>query len=126
MDAEASVEIWNRAVVARGGPAPRAGDTALSSAMAFHNMVMSGGFDHAFDVLTPDQIAEASNGYRYLKFDSVAELIDRVPAALDAALDDQIEELEARYAALVPQDQTLADHFEAALRERPEDFAPVA
>jgi hypothetical protein len=123
MDAD-STEIWNRAAMAKGGPAPRLGNTSLSSALAFHNMVMSGGIDHAFDVLTTDQIAAAADGYRYLHLEPIADLIGQAPAALSEEDDDTIEELDDEYNELVPPDQTLVDRFETALQHSPEDFAP--
>lgn len=126
MDVDASVEIWNRAASAGGGPTPGAGDRALSSALRFHGMVMSGGLDHALDVLTTDEIAAAADSYRYLQLGPVADLIARAQAAFGRADDDALEQLDDEYDDLVPEEQTLGDHFEAALATHPEDFAPVS
>ena len=125
MDIDRSTDIWNRAATEGGGSTPRPGDAALSSALAFHNMVMSGGIDHAFDVLTSDQIAAAADGYRYLELQPIADLIGHVPAAIADEDDDRIEELDNEYGELVPLDQTLVERFEAALQRSPEDFAPI-
>ena len=127
MEIDRSREIWNRAAMAHGGPAPRSGDTALSSALAFHNMVMSGGIDHAFEVLTNDQIAAAADGYRYLNLLPIVDLIGRAPAAIGNDDDeDAIEELDNEYSEVVPMDQTLVERFEASLQRTPEDFAPIS
>jgi hypothetical protein len=115
--------IWNRAAMADGGPAPGPGDTALSAALRLHSMIMSGGLDHALDVLTPEDFASAAGGFRYLQLSDVADLVEQ---AQDAPSDDILEELDARYSALVPRDQVISDQFEALLQQRPDDFAPAS
>jgi hypothetical protein len=124
MDADTQTIIWNRAAMADGGPTPRRGDTALSAALRLHNMVMSGGLDHTLGVLTPEALASAADGFRYLLLGDVAELVEQ---AHDAAGDDDLlDELDARYSALIPRDQVIGDQFEALLQQRPNDFAPVS
>jgi hypothetical protein len=86
-------------------------------------MIMSGGLDHALDVLTPEDFASAANGFRYLQLSGVAELVEQ---AQSAPSDDLLEELDARYSALIPRDQLIGDHFEALLQQRPDDFAPAS
>lgn len=126
MGTETSDEIWNRAATERGGSAPGPGDAALSSALAFHNMVMSGGVDHAFDVLTHEEISAAAGGYRYLRLDQIADLIDRAKTTVDSADEGAIQEIDDEYSELIPQDRTLLEHFEAALQRNPEDFSDVS
>src|SRR6185295_1996960 len=109
MDADTQTIIWNRAALAGGGPAPRAGDEALSAALRLHNMIMSGGLDHALDVLTPEDFASAASGFRYLQLSDVAELVE---LAQGAPTDDLLEELDVRYSALIPRDQVIGDQFE--------------
>jgi hypothetical protein len=123
MDADTQTIIWNRAATAGGGPAPRPGDTALAAALRLHNMIMSGGLDHALDVLAPDDFAAAASGFRYLQLGDSAELVEQAQAATS---DDQLEELDARYSALIPRDQVLSDRLEALLQQRPGDFAPAS
>jgi hypothetical protein len=123
MDADAQTIIWNRAAMAGGGPAPGPGDTALSAALRLHNMIMSGGLDHALDVLTPEDFASAAGGFRYLQLSDVADLLEQ---AQGAPSDDLLEELDTRYSALIPRDQVIGDQFEALLQQRPDDFAPVS
>jgi hypothetical protein len=86
-------------------------------------MIMSGGLDHALDVLTPEDFASAAGGFRYLQLSDVADLVEQ---AQDAPSDDILEELDARYSALVPRDQVISDQFEALLQQRPDDFAPAS
>jgi hypothetical protein len=123
MDADTQTIIWNRAALAGGGPAPRAGDEALSAALRLHNMIMSGGLDHALDVLTPEDFASAASGFRYLQLSDVAELVE---LAQGAPTDDLLEQLDARYSALIPRDQVISDQFKALLQQRPDDFAPAS
>ena len=123
MDADTQASIWNRAATAGGGPAPGPGDTALSAVLRLHNMIMSGGLDHALGVLTPGDFASAAGGFRYLQLSDVAELVEQ---AQGAPGDDLLEELDARYSALIPRDQVIGDQFEALLQQRPGDFAPAS
>jgi hypothetical protein len=123
MDTDTRTIIWNRAALAGGGPAPGPGDTALAAALRLHNMIMNGGLDHALDVLTPEDFAAAASGFRYLRLSDAAELVEQ---AQDTAGDDQLEELNARYNALIPRDQVIGDHLEAVLQQRPGDFGPAS
>lgn len=123
MDADTQAIIWNRAAMAGGGPAPGPGDTALSAVLRLHGMIMNGGLDHALDVLTPEDFASAAGGFRYLQLSGVAELVEQAQAAPGG---DLLEELDARYSALVPRDQVIGDQFEALLRQRPGDFTPAS
>lgn len=123
VDADAQTIIWNRATLAGGGPTSRPGEKALSAALRLHNMIMSGGLDHALDVLTPEDFAAAASGFRYLQLSGVAELLE---LAQDALADDLLQQLDARYSSLIPRDQVISDQFEALLQERPDDFAPAS
>lgn len=123
MDADTETIIWNRAATA-GGPTPRRGDTALSAALRLHAMVMSGGLDHALDVLTAEEFASAADGFRYLRLGDVAELVEH---AHDAAGDDDLlEKLEDRYSALIPCDHVIGDQFDAYYGNVPTTSHPRA
>ena len=122
MDADTQTIIWNRAAMAGGGPAPGPGDTALAAALRLHNMIMSGGLDHALDILTPEDFASAASGFRYLQLSNVAELLEQ---AQGAPSDDLPDDLDARYSTLIPQDQVIADQLQALLQQHPDDFAPA-
>ena len=86
-------------------------------------MIMSGGLDHALGVLTPEDFASAAGGFRYLQLSDVAELVEQ---AQGTPSDDLLDELDARYSALIPRDQVIGDQFEALLQQRPGDFAPAS
>jgi hypothetical protein len=81
MDASTQTIIWNRAAMANGGHAPGPGDAALAAALRLHNMIMSGGIDHALDVLHPEDFAAAASGFRYLQLSDVAEVVERAQGA---------------------------------------------
>src|SRR6185437_11293239 len=53
----------------------------------------------------------------------VAELVE---LAQGAPTDDLLEQLDARYSALIPRDQVISDQFKALLQQRPDDFAPAS
>jgi hypothetical protein len=86
-------------------------------------MIMSGGLDHALNVLTPEDFASAASGFRYLQLSDVAELVEQ---AQRAPSDDLLEELDDSYSALIPRDQVIGDQFEALLQQRADDFAPAS
>lgn len=69
--------------------------------LRLHDMIMSGGLDHALDVLTSEDFAPAAGGFRYLQLNDVAELVEQ---ARGAPSDHLAEEPDARYSALIPQD----------------------
>jgi len=89
--------VWNRAI-ADPGPDARSGDHALHSALAFHNLVMSGGVLDAVGRLSTEELTATYDGYRWLGLDSVADLISSIQSEIGAgALDDKdrVDALEA-------------------------------
>jgi len=126
VDSDTRTAIWNRAAMAGGGAAPGPGDAALSTVLSFHSLVMNGGLDHALDMLTPDDLRAAVDGYRYLGMDSVAiaEVVRGATAALSDEDDDLLDELGARYDDLAS-DETIDHRFAALTTLRPDDFAPT-
>ena len=85
---------------------------------------MSGGLDHALDVLTPEDFASAADGFRYLRLDHVAGLVS--DALSGAREDGLLEALDARYNELIPRDAVIDDQLGILLTERPADFAPAS
>lgn len=85
-------------------------------------MIMSGGLDHALDVLTPEDFASAAGGFRYLQLSDAAELVEQALAASE----DGVVELDARHSALIPRDEVIGRQFAALLQQRPSDFAPTS
>jgi hypothetical protein len=56
----------------------------------------------------------------------LSDVADLVEQAQGAPSDDLLEELDARYSALIPRDQVIGDQFGALLQQRPDDFAPAS
>ena len=56
--------------------------------------------------LTPKDFAAAASGFRYLHLSGTAELVEQ---AQDAPSDDPLEQLDARYSALIPRDEVIGD-----------------
>lgn len=94
---------------------------------------MNGGLLHSIENHTQEQLEQAVAGYRYFDLEDAAVVVESVAqrvAAIDLDVDpDAAERLEAeaddRYAAVIPQDSTIADQFERLFRQRPEAFAPL-
>lgn len=125
-------EVWNRAAMASGGPEPREGDTAIASVLAVHNMAMSGGLLDTVERFSPEHLAAAEAGFRWLRLDAAAEVVAMVRQEVEAcALDDEdrAEALETRaddeYALVIPTDQTIVDAFEVRFAQAPTAFAPI-
>jgi hypothetical protein len=118
--------IWNRAC-AGGGSDPRAGDRALAALLIAHGLTMNGGVLHAVECLTPSEMSDAQSGYRFFGLDAVADLLSRARRVFEADDDLASQEslLDRQYAALVPNDSSVAERFEKHWRENPSDFAPL-
>jgi hypothetical protein len=114
-------KIWNRAAMESGGSKAREGDRALSDLLLAHGMVMNGGLGHALEALSENELAAAARGYRFFGLDIVASLIEN---SIDAP-EDEVDQADVRYGALIPSDQTLVDRFEAHYDASPHDFALI-
>lgn len=127
-----SDEVWNRATMAGGGRDPSEGDIAIASVLAVHNLAMNGGLLDAVERLSPEQLAAADAGFRWLRLEAAAGVIAMVRQEIEAgALEDErrADELEARadddYALVIPTDQTIVDAFEVRFTEVPTAFSPI-
>jgi hypothetical protein len=114
-------QIWNRAAMESGGSKAREGDRALADLLLAHGMVMNGGVGHALEVLSSDKLAAAARGYRFFGLDVVASLLEHSANATE----DEVDQADARYGALIPGDQTIIDRFEALYSVSPQAFAPI-
>jgi hypothetical protein len=121
MQLSSADQIWNRAAMESGGSKAREGDRALSDLLLAHGMVMNGGVGHALEALSSDELAAAARGYRFFGLDVVALLIEHSVNATE----DEVDEADARYGALIPSDQTLVDRFEALYAASPHTFASI-
>jgi hypothetical protein len=123
--------IWNRATHG-GGDRPREGDAALSAALAFHGLAMNGGVLHAFEVLGPEELGRARDGFAWLELSDVAQFLEETAQLIAATnWDDEeaIDALEAgaddRYEVVLPNDQALEDAFRRRFATRREAFSQV-
>jgi len=115
-------QIWNRAALEAGGAEPRDGDKALAALLLLHGMVMNGGVDHAAEVLSSEEFESALEGFLYFGFDALARLLE---SANGPITETEVEQLNTKYAAAVPNDGTLVHAFHVKLLAAPESFAPV-
>jgi hypothetical protein len=123
-------EIWNRAAMHGGGPAPRSGDVALAAALRLHSLTMSGGLVDAIGSLRTAELDAAESGYRWLGLDMAAQVVAIVRSEIGhGALDDdeRAESLELRadegYTQAIPTDQALVNAFQARFFDDPQAFA---
>jgi hypothetical protein len=124
-------QIWNRATQG-GGDQPRAGDAALSAALAFHGLAMNGGVLHAYEVLSPEELGRARDGFAWLELSDVARFLeDTAQSIAETNWDDEdaVDALETnaddRYEMVVPHDQALEDAFRQQFATRREAFSPI-
>jgi hypothetical protein len=91
---------------------------------------MNGGVLHAVESLSPTQLDAAIDGYRYFGMEEALQVLraariesDSQSLTLDAA--GQLErDLDSRYAACVPTDDTIVQAFEERFRSDRTAFAP--
>lgn len=125
---EKADEIWNGALEAVPA-SDLAGDVALHWALLAHGMVQNGGVLHAAEGLDERELAAACAGYTWLELGEVADLVREITIRFLASApdDDSVGTLEleanARYAALLPDDEALDAAFRNRLAWKPESFA---
>jgi len=123
--------IWNRATQG-GGDQPRAGDAALSAALAFHGLAMNGGVLHAYEVLSAEELGRAREGFAWLELSDVAQFLEDTAQSIAATNwddEDAVDALEAsaddRYELVLPNDQALEDAFRRQFAMRRQAFNPI-
>ena len=125
-------EIWNRAALHDGGPAPAAGDRALAAALHLHAAAMSGGLLDAIETMSEQELDAAEAGFRWLHVPTVTELLSRVRRQVaEGVLED--EERAARlefsaensYHEAIENDAALEAAFKARLHTDPDAFSSV-
>jgi hypothetical protein len=113
--------VWNRACGEPGGA--RVGDRHLRALLRVHNVIMSGGPNHAADVCSPKEIAAAAAASVYYGLAGLDNVIRRLP---DAAADEEAElDVDEAYHRLVPNDDALDRAFQRKFVESPSDFEPL-
>lgn len=118
--------IWNRACKG-GGHNPCNGDRALSALLKAHGLCMNGGVLDAVESLTAAELADAQSGYRFFRFEAVADLLSRARKIWEANqdLESQERQLDQDYAALIPDDSSLYERFEDVRKAKPSEFARI-
>jgi len=96
----------------------------LSGLLLAHGAIMNGGVFHAVvDVLKPEQLTAACDGFRLLGFDNIAELLKLASTTMPNSADEK--SFNARYGQSIPDDSVLVEHFERHFAEHPELYAPL-
>ena len=118
--------IWNRACIGQE-PASMAGDAALEAMLSFHSGAMNGGVLHSIECFSPESLDDIKGGYRYFGIDEISELINAAQASLRQGAYEEIlaETLDRKYAAKIPDDETLIRAFKAHYKSSPESYSPV-
>ena len=122
MALSATHQVWNRAALEGGGPAPREGDKALNALLLFHGMGMNGGLAHAIEVLNEVEFRAAVEGYRFFRLDELADFLK----SISDLPEEDLEERDGEYYEFVPDDSFLDEKFQAYFRKDPESFAPLS
>jgi hypothetical protein len=118
--------VWNRACLTDvSGLLP--GDRALEGVFGFHNRAMNGGALFALELLSDQEFGNACAGYRYFGLVAAADFLEEARPLLDTPGDQELLEvqLDRRYDAIVPNDDTIMERFKAVFGSNPADFAPV-
>jgi len=129
---EAADLIWNRAARERGGTSPGVGDRALADMLAFHGLVMSGGFLDATERTSAEDQARIGEAFRWFGLEAVNDLLASVRREIEAGVLDELDQTEALelavdrdYEAIVPSDESLLAGFRRRLEDDPSAFASV-
>jgi hypothetical protein len=125
-------EIWNRAALHEGGPAPSEGDRALAAALHLHSAAMSGGVLDAVETMSAEELDAAEAGFRWLHVPTVAELLSRVRRQVAEGVLEDAERAarlefsaEDEYHEAIENDAALEAAFKARLRTDPTAFSPA-
>ncbi|MEM8548203.1 MAG: hypothetical protein AAGF46_08585 [Pseudomonadota bacterium] len=119
--------IWNRAALEGGGTDPKAGDLAPAAMLLAHGLIMNGGVHHAVECLTPEETANAIEGFRYFGLSAIGDILLAISDGHLSPCTDATEYLaNTGYHQHVPDDNELARRFKAMLYDHPDQFARVA
>ena len=92
---------------------------------------MNGGLLDALESTTAEEFSAAVDGYRQFGLGAAAEVLEDVRSRIEEGLDDDdaddLEaEADARYGAVIADDEVIVSAFRERLLSRPQDFAPTA
>ena len=88
---------------------------------------MNGGVLHAVECLALAEISDAQSGYRFFGLDAVADLLLRGRTILETGdnLEFHEHQLDAQYAAIIPDDTALLDRIQKHYQLNPGEYAPL-
>jgi hypothetical protein len=126
-------EVWNRACAEAGRPKTLtlAGDRALADMVRLHSLAMNSGLLDAIERQSVAERVAALDGYRFFGLHAAADVVQDIGRRLDngALTSEEADELEAeadaRYDAVVADDDVLVRAFEARYDEDASLFAPI-
>src|SRR5438874_1312518 len=104
--------VWNRACD-REGDDVREGDRALAALLLVDGYIKNGGVGHAFD-LTPQELAEGIEGYKFFGLDELAAIIKPHGG------EEEAEYNKRYYRFTSGRDNRIRANFEEMFREHPE------
>jgi hypothetical protein len=120
--------VWNRATTLPSGSHLCPGDLALKAILLAHGLIMNGGVLHALEVLAPEELEEARDGFCFYGLNEVAAFLTSSQLAAREEPED-LGELEHRldeaYASLIPCDSTIFAAFERHFGSNHTQYAPL-
>ena len=115
------IAIWNRACKGLRDTTFGPGDAALAALLRIHNSAMNGGLFHSCEIAGASHCAAAIAGLRFLGLDEIALLVERAAQLPE----EDADELDERYFALIPKDSVITEVFLRKRAESPDVFAPI-
>jgi hypothetical protein len=112
---------WARIATPVPGSSLRAGDAALTAALALHSVAMNGGVFHALGVLSEYERSAACAGFRYYGLDDIAAVIEA--AAAEDRTDESGARVDREYGDL-DVEAILDARFRADFAARRDHYAP--
>ncbi len=88
---------------------------------------MNGGVLHSVECLDAEQLDAACRGYVRFGFAAIPDLLRYAATMIGDEAQAELEEarLDAEYATVIPDDQTLVNAFTADFKTHPEAYAPL-
>ncbi len=124
MDEELATAVWNRAC-GLSEPSSARGDLALRAMALFDGVAQNGGFLHAVEHFSAEELDAATEGFGYYGLTESASLVVNGRAASTSSLsDDAWNAFDHRYWAGAPED-ALWRAFMKKIAHHPGDFAGV-
>ncbi len=122
--------IWNRAALfwETDDRDRLSGDLALKALLLAHGLIMNGGVAHCHDAMSPEEVSQAVEGYRWFGLDQAAELVESTGNAVrNGSMDEQASlAADDAYNQAIPDDRVIETVFRAKFGAARDAFAPVS